>query len=98
MILVVNKGRSTHIIEIVDFGRRIVKTSWWDENEQDHVECLDEVLWYEVAKRDNPKNVIQGKPVGGAVYLSKWDWVYILMPDLVNQRPLSNANWIKRPE
>ena len=97
MLLVVSKGRTTHVIEITDFGRKAVQTTWCDKDKQDFVEGIDEVLWFEPANRTNEKNIINGRPVSGAVYLSRWEWVYVLEPELIHQRPLSNARWVKRP-
>lgn len=88
MLLVVNKGRSTHVIgNIVDIGRQAVKVEWWDDEKQEFVESIDDMLWY----------FVEGRGVGGGIHLSKWEWVYVLMPDLVDQRPMSNARWVKRP-
>lgn len=86
--LVVSKGRSTHVItNIDDFGRHAVKVEWWDEEKKKFVEGFDDAVWY----------FVEGREKGGAIHISKWEWVYVLMPELVNQRPMSNAHWIKRP-
>lgn len=88
MLLVIKKGRSTHVISnIVDIGRRAVKVEWWDDEKQEFVEGIDDVLWY----------FVEGREKGGGVHLSRWELVYVLMTELVNQTPMSNANWIKRP-
>ncbi len=88
MLLVVNKGRSTHCIDIVDYMVKIAAVDTWDEKKQTHIEDLDEMLVY----------FVEGRELSGAVRMSHWDWIYVLMPELIIQKPLSNANWIKRPE
>lgn len=90
MILVVNKGRSTHVItNVTQFEQKAVKVGFFHE---DDVEAIDEAVIFFVGDRT----------VGGCVHVSQWDWVYILVPDICNDRkfngyPMSNAKWIKRP-
>lgn len=51
----------------------------------DGTEHIDQIFWFTIDGRKEE------------VTMSEWNWIYVLMPDLINQRPLSNANWIKRP-
>ena len=83
--IVVNKGRSTHIIgNVTRWGRKATVVGFFHEND---VEKVDDILWF----------FTEGRERGFGIHLSQWEWVYILGPELINQRPLSNAHLIKRP-
>ena len=83
MLLVINKGRSTHTIKITSFEVRNVVVGFFHEND---VEAVDNALvFFPVARPE----------MGGCVHLSQWDVVYILHDDLCNSKPLSNLQWFK---
>ena len=80
--LVINKGRSTHVIpNIVHNEIRSVVVGFFYEDDKEH---LDQLLWFFVKDRAR----------GFGVHLGEWDNVYFLHNETI---PGANSNleWVK---
>jgi len=85
MLIVINKGRSTHVIlHLIDYETKAAPVAFFHDGD---VERVDTELVFYVGNRERPLRI----------HLGQWDAVYVLANRLVNYRPLSNIVWIKEP-